>query len=476
MDVEDRINIHIAELNSLIDILEKGIDYDNTMANLNAQIQLMKDEIYLAANLKYSKIDYIQNIVKLEAITLKLVAEIEKYLINRQRKQLDDTITVYRDTLLEIYKSRKIKASKSKNTKKQKPAAAANESNNNSNSNSKYDKSKTRKNNKKQKTNGKRTRKAPVVSKNTLNVGLNTQPQIKIIQEQNLDPETLISLPVLAYNRNSCFFDSLMVALFINTPIFYDMFFNQSINPAFQEEMKGKIDYINFEAEDIPRINAVRNALKATVDSMFNIGENNFDATYIRQVIRDVFKYKMVEYVSIIRNRVETKYKPVLSVLQKYRNIEQNELVDFVDTRYGTVDVTTSTLFKLFNLPFKSQGVFNGEFVDAGSLTNLINPEKTILPYKIFFNMFDIPLYSVTNSKYYNYPDNIRENSQNYKLKSIIVGPAGHYTCYIKYNGLWYFYNDTSRRIVPVEPINTDTKTLLSRIEKNIVVVIYTLI
>ena len=34
----------------------------------------------------------------------------------------------------------------------------------------------------------------------------------------------------------------------------------------------------------------------------------------------------------------------------------------------------------------------------------------------------------------------------NYELKSIAIGPNGHYTCVIKYSNSWYFYNDVGKQ------------------------------
>jgi hypothetical protein len=162
-----------------------------------------------------------------------------------------------------------------------------------------------------------------------------------ITRNQALNERELLNLRLLTINRNTCFFDSILVSLFINNNVFYELFFGQN---AYTELVEPKN---NFYDDQRRIINDIKETIKNVVDNMYKQNNNKNNVEKIRTKFHE-------------HNRI---------LSQNYFN--QNivkEFEDFINGKFAGVDGFLMGLLEIFQIPYNfkiltSKGEYIGNFI-----------------------------------------------------------------------------------------------------------------
>jgi hypothetical protein len=205
---------------------------------------------------------------------------------------------------------------------------------------------------------------------------------------------------------NSCWLDSLFVALFHNN--------TESIK-KFKNDLQPKI--YNNENENKIQLEQYNNEIIKLIKEQYNI-------------INEPRETPEITNTNIIRCRT------IRHILETHRQLSKNynynsflgmnsvfELLMYLKNYV----LDTNSFNKIY---IKELLSFDEMFIDDSKDIQIINMQ------------YQIPHFSIIQP-------HIKENLNNYYLNSIIVHNGIHYMCYYKCNNSWYFYDDMGMKISP---------------------------
>ena len=209
---------------------------------------------------------------------------------------------------------------------------------------------------------------------------------------------------------NSCWLDSLLVALFHNN--------TESIK-NFKDNLKPKL----YNNENKIQFEQYNNEIIKLIIEQYNI-------------INELRVTPEIQNKNIIRCRT------IRYILEEHRKLLNNP-----DYNYNSF-LGMNSVFELLT--------YLKEFVlDTNSFNNISIKELLSFGEKFIDDSKDIQIinmqYQIPNfSMIQRYiKENITENLNKYYLNSIIVHNGAHYMCYYKCNNSWYFYDDMGMKISP---------------------------
>jgi flagellar biosynthesis GTPase FlhF len=209
---------------------------------------------------------------------------------------------------------------------------------------------------------------------------------------------------------NSCWLDSLLVALFHNN--------TESIK-NFKDNIKPKL----YNNENKIQFEQYNNEIIKLIIEQYNI-------------INELRVTPEIQNKNIIRCRT------IRYILEEHRKLLNNP-----DYNYNSF-LGMNSVFELLT--------YLKEFVlDTNSFNNISIKELLSFGEKFIDDSKDIQIinmqYQIPNfSMIQRYiKENITENLNKYYLNSIIVHNGAHYMCYYKCNNSWYFYDDMGMKISP---------------------------
>ena len=168
-------------------------------------------------------------------------------------------------------------------------------------------------------------------------------------RNQALNKRDLLNLRLLTINHSTCFFDSILVSLFINNNVFYELFFGQNNYTELVEHKN------NFYNDQIHVINIIKETIKNVVDNMYK--END-----------------TINNVNTIRTQFKNNSSILLNQLYFSKNI-RDEFTQFIKYRYAGVDIFLMGLLEIFQIPYNfiiltSNGTDNGN-LSTNKIRNL---------------------------------------------------------------------------------------------------------
>ena len=192
-------------------------------------------------------------------------------------------------------------------------------------------------------------------------------PLMRAIQNGSSKPNTLTNLSFLYYSNNSCHMDTLITCLFINNPVFYDMFFNNGNTYLVDKSYMSEINPIDY-GKDLSSINTIKSTMKQIVDNIFNKQKQYNDVELLRSKIKENL-------------HMFTKYNKLL------RQYVYKAFTDFSLKHLSEIDYIFLGLCELFNIPIYSTGFKGEEFDNIPFITNFNTHPNVILPYKLIRNV-----------------------------------------------------------------------------------------
>ena len=239
------------------------------------------------------------------------------------------------------------------------------------------------------------------------------------------DPQNKLCL--LNYDNNSCAFDTMIISLFVNSDIMYNIFFNNSTTEKLHKNIK--------------KINTTMQTIVNTI-----LNKNNEECKpHTCQSMRTIFQEQLLAITPEDLSSLKQNYINENAEFRDY-NYEFNALCKTFNmfTNNTTIDYyeLLEHTFTLFKLPFT-----NGMTANSFHY-KITRPEP--LDYKfIIGNIGDNTNNNTNKDTQYNFFNTLKSNISNeeyvYDIISIVVhhgsGTSGHFTAAILYNKAWYYYD-----------------------------------
>lgn len=285
----------------------------------------------------------------------------------------------------------------------------------------------------------------------------------------------------IANERNSCYIDSLLVALFhFKSRVIYNTFFANKLVPRYaskiQKELYKIYRHIN-KNEELQTNNCycIRKYLEkyyneiARDNSANKIFFSNSDNWVTKQI--DVFE--LLTFLDKIFN-----FKNKIKVKEGVNKYVKNMIVEI--SSYYLIDNNTLDISSVIPKK-KDKYELDADNYYKNSKGRLVKYYEKIYEIYKTNGVLIIELYRNSGSEKLNtsiiYPDTIRvkDDDKELKLRSIILHKgstihSGHYTTIIKRDGKTYEYDDMSGGTNKLKEINSDYER---KMRKNIVAIIY---
>jgi hypothetical protein len=293
-------------------------------------------------------------------------------------------------------------------------------------------------------------------------------------------------------DNNSCFLDSLLVALFhFKNKDIYNKFFTKSIINSFgNDDLKKLGNNIQNELYNIYlKINNKGSNSEEKYCSLFRKLLDRYYNIYIK--INKTYKIFFNSNDNWKNTQIDVfELLTFLSIIFNFKNNKDNKILEGTNLYYSNfvIDVPSHYLFgnkridisdivplKIESFSLDDDNKFinsKGELVTSYKKTYEVLKSLSFVIIQIYRNIG-------SNNKLktkIDYPDTIKlkENTKELELKSIIIhiGDStnyGHYIALIKRNNIWYEYNDMQG----VTLIDPDDAKAWSKYKKNIVGLVY---
>lgn len=307
-----------------------------------------------------------------------------------------------------------------------------------------------------------------------------------IMSLMNSEDNNIININI-KNEKNSCYLDSLLVALFnFKNKEIYDLFFNSIINDFNNKKLKELGNLIKKELLNIYSfINKSTNdfiycsLLRKHLQDYYNIYIQLFPKEKILYSSNDNWidtqndVYELLNLLSIIFN---FKSKKMIKILDGDNKIYSNFIIEI--PAYELFRKKNINIEDIFPLKIETYNLDdNNKFINPkGELVNNYDKKREYIKTKsfIYFQIYrNIGSHDKLKTSI-NYPEEIKikENLKNLKIKSLIIhlGDStnyGHYITLIKRKDIWYKYDDMESSISKISNYK------INKYKKNIVGLLY---
>lgn len=283
--------------------------------------------------------------------------------------------------------------------------------------------------------------------------------------------------------NNSCYIDSLLVALFhFKNKEIYDLFFNSKMNDYENKELNKlgvliKKELLNIyvfilnkkENEEIKYCSLFRKLLQ----KYYNIYSDIFPKEKILFNSRDNWTHKQLDIFELLN---------FLSIIFDFKSKRMTKIIEGSNKYYSNfiIEIPVYELLnkKILNIseiyPLKRERYEldeNNKYINSkGELVSYYNKEKeyiktsSFIYFQIYRNMGSEE--KIKTSIKYPMEIRIKENSKKLKIRSLIIHigesvNSGHYITIINRKNRWYKYNDMEERMREIREVERYSKNIV---------------
>lgn len=237
----------------------------------------------------------------------------------------------------------------------------------------------------------------------------------------------------LSYFSNSCYLDSILIALFSSyNPVIDDLILKKNISKL-KKQWKGNTLRLQYELNDIAKyISGTTTTQEKFCDKLRSlcISSQNFDGIGMQDAGEFIlFLFGIFEVETMTKHRIT----------YVTNNLEDN---DNLLTTFSEVQISSPMLTLFLNKPYLQNLKESLESIEDSILSE-DNLYKGYFRRRIEVTKVISSIYLIINVQRTDYrPVEIPRKIGSLKLGSVVCFFRQHYVCFSKYNHNWYYYDD----------------------------------